>query len=103
MPLPLAPLLPIALRLGAVAAVGLALRRVLAAKTRVGRTDQRVEDAMDDLQDGLAVHRPADRVAGGSDTTQTNTAASFRRTLRIGKRTFEIDAALLARLRIRRT
>ena len=98
MPLPLAPLLPIALRLGAMAAAGLTLRRIVAARTKRGRTDQRAEDAMDDLGEGIALHRPADR----ADNTQTNTAARFRRTLRWGSRGVEIDAALLARLRIRR-
>lgn len=100
MPLPLAPLVPIVLRLGAVAAAGLALRRVVAARTQVGRTDQRAEDAMDDLPEGVAVHHPVDRAA--DETTQTNTAARMRRTIRWGARGIEIDAALLARLRIRR-
>jgi len=98
LPLALAPLVPIALRLGAVTAAGFALRRVLVARTKVGRTDQRAEDALDDLDEGLAVHRPADRAEDG----QTNTAARFRRTLRWGKGGVELDAALLARLRIRR-
>lgn len=100
MALPLAPLVPIALRLGAMAAAGLALRRVIAASTVPGRTDQRAEDALDDLGEGLAVHRPADRA--GEDASQTNTAARLRRTIRIGNRAVEIDAAFLARLRIRR-
>jgi len=100
MPLPLAPLVPIALRLGAVAAAGFALRRAMATKIAAGRTDQRAEDALDDLDDGLAVHRPADRAGAGD--SQTNTAARMRRTIRWGKRGVEIDAALFARLRIRK-
>ena len=100
MPLPLAPLVPIVLRLGAVAAAGFALRRVMARNTLAGRTDQRVEDALDDLGDGLAVHSPADRASGGD--SQTNTAARLRRTIRWGARGVEIDAAFLARLRVRR-
>ena len=100
MPLPLAPLVPIALRLWAVAAAAYALRRTLAGRVAVGRTDQRAEDALDDLADGVAVHRPADRAAGGDH--QTNTAARVRRTLHWGTRGVEIDAALLARFRIRR-
>ena len=100
MPLPLAPLVPIALRLGAVAAAGFALRRAMATKIMAGRTDQRAEDALDDVQDGLAMHRPADRATDGG--SQTNTAARLRRTIRWGKRGVEIDAALLARFRIRR-
>ena len=100
MPLPLAPLVPIALRLGAVAAAVYALRRAMAAKIAVGRTDQRAEDALDDLADGVAVHRPVDLAANGD--SQTNTAARVRRTIRWGKRGVEIDAALFARFRIRR-
>ena len=107
MPLPLAPLVPIALRLGAVAATGLVLWRALAARSHVGRTDQRAEDALDDLGEGFAVHHPADRGGDASQTnnqtnTQTNAAARVRRTIRWGKRGIGIDAALLARLRISR-
>jgi hypothetical protein len=100
MPLPLAPLVPIAIRLGLVAGAGLALQRFLAANTVTGRTDQRAEDALDDLGEGLAVHQPADRAGDG--VSQTNTAARIVRTLRIGGRRIEIDAAFLGRLRIRR-
>lgn len=100
MPLPFAPLIPIAVRLGAVAAAGYALRRAMAAKVAMGRTDQRAEDALDDLDDGLAMHRPVDR-STASDS-QTNTAARLRRTIRWGKTGVEIDAALLGRFRIRR-
>ena len=100
MPLPLAPLVPIALRLGAVAAVGLALRRVIARNAVAGRTDQRAEDALADLAEGLAVHSPPDRVADGS--SQTNIAARLRRTIRWGDGGVEIDGAVLARLRLRR-
>ena len=102
MPLPiaLAPLVPIALRLGAVAAAGFALRRVMAANTVAGRTDQRAEDALDALDEGLAVHSPSDRSTAGEN--QTNTAARLRRTIRWGKRGIEIDAALFARFRVRR-
>ncbi|MGL6208954.1 MAG: hypothetical protein ACRC14_03890 [Paracoccaceae bacterium] len=100
MPLPLAPLVPIVLRLGAVAAAGYALRRAMKAKLAVGRTDQRAEDALDDLAEGVAVHRPVDR--SDEANSQTNTAARLRRTIRWGKRGVEIDAALFARFRIRR-
>lgn len=100
MPLPLAPLVPIVLRLGAVAAAGLALRRALRAATHPGSTDQRAEDALDDLGEGIALHRPADRASEGA--SQTNTAAHWRRTIRWGAHGLEIDAALLGRLRIRR-
>jgi len=100
MPLPLAPLVPLVLRLGAAAAAGFALRRAMDARMAVGRTDQRAEDAMDDLAEGLAVHRPPDRAGEGD--SQTNTAARLRRTIRWGKTGVEVDAALLARFRIRR-
>ncbi len=95
MPLPLAPIAGVALRYGirygalAVAAYG--VKRAL----RKGRTDQRAEDAMDQMADGLAVHRPTDRA-------QTNGAARFRRVIRWGDRAVEIDAAALARFRIRK-
>jgi hypothetical protein len=94
LPLPLAPIASIALRAGAVAASAWVLRRVLAAR-RPGRIDQRAEDALDAMDEGLALHRPADR-------GQTNAAARLRRTIRWGENGIEIDAALLGRLRIRR-
>lgn len=100
MPLPLAPLVPIALRLGAVAAAGFALRRLVAARTTVGRTDQRAEDVLDTIDEGVAVHSPADRASNGD--SQTNTTARLRRTIRWGQRGVEIDAALFARFRVRR-
>jgi hypothetical protein len=65
-----------------------------------GRTDQRAEDALDDLDEGLRLHRPADR---STDTDgQTNAAARFRRVIRWGNGGVEVDAALLGRLRIRK-
>ena len=78
MPLPLAPLLPIALRIGALATAGYAAKRWIAARSHIGRTDQRAEDALDDLGEGLAVHRPADR----AEDRQTNAAARLRRAIR---------------------
>lgn len=62
---------------------------------RTGRVDQRAEDALDDTDEGLAIHQ-----ALGRD--QTNAAARFRRTVHFGEHGFEVDAAALARLRIRR-
>lgn len=97
MPLPLAPLLPLALRLGAVATAGFAASRWARARTRTGRTDQRAEDALDDLGEGLAVHRPSDR----ADERQTNAAARMVRVIRIGGKALEVDAGLIARLRVR--
>ncbi|AZL59160.1 hypothetical protein EI545_10090 [Tabrizicola piscis] len=98
MPLPLAPLLPLALRLGAVASAGYAVTRLIRARTHPGRTDQRVEDALDDMGEGLSVHQPEDRAADGM--TQTNASARMVRVIRIGGRTFSVDAAFIARFRI---
>lgn len=91
MPLPLAPVAGLAFRAGLVAAAAWAVRRSL----RTGRVDQRAEDALDDTDDGLALHRARDRA-------QTNAAARFCRTLRWGAHAVEIDAAALARFRIRK-
>lgn len=94
MPLPLAPIAGFALRAGAVAAAGWAVRRVAVA-LRPGRTDQRAEDALDDMDEGLAVHRPADR-------GQTNAAARMVRRVTLRGQTYEVDASALARFRIRK-
>lgn len=91
MPLPLAPIAGIAIRYGAIALVAYGVKRAL----RPGRTDQRAEDALDAMDEGLAVHRPADR-------GQTNAAARFRRVLRFGGTGIEIDAAALGRFRVRK-
>ncbi len=93
MPLPLVPIAGAALKYGGVAlAAWLVSRRVQPA-----RIDQRAEDAMDDLPDGLATRRPTER-------GQANIAGRFRRTITIpGEgRSFEIDAAFLGRVRARR-
>jgi hypothetical protein len=97
MPLPLAPLLPIALRLGAVTAVGLAARAWVNRNSFPGRTDQRAEDALDDLGEGLSVHRPADR----AEVSQTSATARLVRVIRLGSRSWELDAGLMARVRLR--
>ena len=99
MPLPLAPLIPLAVRLGLVASTTWAVTRWIRSSTHPGRTDQRAEDALDDLGDGLSVHRPADR----AEDRQTNATARVRRVIRIRGRTYEIDAGLVARLRLRET
>lgn len=91
MPLPLAPIAGLALRYGAVAVAAYGVSRAL----RNGRIDQRAEDALDDMDEGLAVHRPKDR-------GQTNATARYRRVIRWGRAGIEIDAAALARFRIRR-
>ena len=98
MPLPLAPLLPVALRLGVVATTTLAVTRWVRQRQHPGRTDQRAEDAFDDLGEGFSLHRPADRAEDG----QTNATARLRRVIRLGRRSWHVDAGLMARLRIRR-
>lgn len=95
--LPLAPLLPIALRLGAVATTTWAVTRMVRARSHPGRTDQRAEDALDDLGEGLSLHHPADR----ADERQTNASARVRRVIRFRGKVWELDAGLMARLRLR--
>jgi hypothetical protein len=71
--------------------------RLVRRATYPGRTDQRAEDALDDLGEGITVHRPADQ------TEQTNATARVRRVVRFRGRSYEIDAGLMARLRVRKT
>ncbi|MEF3046069.1 hypothetical protein [Pseudotabrizicola sp. L79] len=97
MPLPLAPLVPLALRLGVVAAVGYAAKRALAARTWPGRTDQRAEEALDDLAEGVTSHSPKD--APG----QHNAGLRLRRTLRFRGKSYDLDAGLIARFRLKET
>lgn len=91
MPLPLAPVAGFAIRYGAVALATYAITR----KVSHGRRDQRVEDAMDDLDEGLSVRREAG---------QTNTTARFCRVIRLGNNGpgVEIDISALGRLTIRK-
>lgn len=95
MPLPLAPLIPLAVRLGLVASTTWAVTRWVRSSTHPGRTDQRAEDALDELGEGLSLHRPADRAE------QTNATARVRRVVRFRGRVYEVDAGLMARLRLR--
>jgi hypothetical protein len=99
MPLPLAPLLPLALRLGAVTVVGVAARSWARRSSFPGRTDQRAEDALDALGEGVSMHRPADRADGG--VSQTNATARVIRVIRVGGRCWEFDAGIMARVRLR--
>ena len=100
LPLALAPLIPIALRIGAIAAAGLALHRVLRSEIHPGRSDQRAEDALDALDEGIGLHQPRDRA--GPVGSQTNGSLRWRRVIRWGKSALEVDAALISRFRIRR-
>lgn len=95
MPLPLAPLIPLAVRLGLVATTSFAVTRWVRSATHPGRTDQRAEDAFDDLDEGLAAHVPADREG------QRNAALRVKRVVGWGGRKVELDLGMLARVRVR--
>lgn len=89
MPLPLVPIAGASL-------VALALVRVLRTSSRPVRVDQRGEDALDDLDEGIGLARSPTR-------EQTNASGRYRRTIRFGTGGgVEIDAGWLARLRVRR-
>jgi hypothetical protein len=98
MPLPIAAAIPPialwALRAGLAGAAIWAVRR--AATPAPGRTDQRAEEALDDLGEGLAAHAPADRDG------QRNAALRWRRVIGWKDAAVEVDLAAMARLRIRR-
>lgn len=106
MPLPLAPLLPIAMRLGVVATAGYAARRWMKAHSFPGRTDQRAEDALDELGEGLSMHRPRGFTAtediAAADVSQTNTTGRLIRMIQIGGRRYHLDAAFMARFRVQK-
>ena len=93
MALPLAPIAGVALRYGAVALAAYVLTREVGR----GRVDQRAEDAMDELPEGVTAHRPHDR-------DQINGAARMRRTIRLGHAGpgIEVDFSGFGRLRFRR-
>ncbi len=91
MALPLAPIAGFALRYGAVALTAYAV----AARTERGRRDQRAEDALDELQEG---------VSWRAEDQQLNTTLRFRRVIRLGESGpgLEIDSAGISRIRIRK-
>ena len=93
MPVPAIPAAALALRFGAVALTAWAVAR----RIEKGRTDQRAEDALDDLPDGVTAHRPRDR-------EQVNATARFNRRVTFGKTglAFDVDAAMLGRFKIKR-
>ena len=99
MPLPLAPAAALAVKYGSVALAGYLLAR----RMQRGALDQRAEDALDRLPEGATALRSAD--LGATDRDQTNATFRFRRVIRLGADgpAFEIDAAALGRLRVRRT
>lgn len=91
MPLPLAPIAGFALRYGAVAVATYAISR------RIERAhfDQRGEEAMDNVNEGLSVRRSKE---------QYNGTARYRRIVRLGSigPGVEIDVTALGRVRFRK-
>ncbi|MFN3953953.1 MAG: hypothetical protein ACK4LQ_05815 [Pararhodobacter sp.] len=96
MPLPILPLAVPVLKYGGVALAAWLLARRLAPAIHEARIDQRAEDALDDLPEGLGARHPIDR-------EQHNLAGRYRRRIHVPglDRTIEIDAAFIARLRAR--
>lgn len=92
---PLHPLIPIALRIGAVAAVGYAAQRIIRAQLPPGRTDLRAEDALDTLPEGITHHRPRDLPG------QQNLTWRVSRQVQIGGKTYEVEGTAIARFRLR--
>jgi hypothetical protein len=82
------PVIPIALAAGVIA---------LARNVSVSPVDQRVEDRLDDVTEGLSAHRDRNR-------TQVNAAYRWTRVVRFGKSGpgIKIDASALARLKFAR-
>ena len=91
MPLPIAPLAGFALRYGAIAMATYAATRTV----ERGFRDQRAEDALDELDEGLTMRR---------EPGQTNATGRYRRVIRLGADGpgVEIDLTALGRLRLRR-
>ncbi|MGR3662353.1 MAG: hypothetical protein ACU0CA_14410 [Paracoccaceae bacterium] len=91
MPLPLAPIAGFALRYGAVAIATYAISR----RVTQAHFDQRGEEAMNDVDEGLSVRRSGD---------QYNGTARFRRVVRFGTNGpgVEIDVTALGRVRLRK-
>ena len=92
MALPIAPIAGLALRYGAVAVAAYAVART----AQPARRNQHVEDAHDELPEGVGLRR---------DKSQMNGTGRIRRVVRLGQTgpAFEIDASLLGRIRVRRT
>ncbi|MEL7211124.1 MAG: hypothetical protein AAGK92_00595 [Pseudomonadota bacterium] len=91
MPLPIAPIAGLAFRYGAVALATYAVTRNLPATPR----DQRAEDAMDDVSEGMSL---------GKNDEQINGHARFKRTIRLGTTGpgIEIDATALTRIKFKK-
>ena len=93
MPLPLVPIAGIALRYGAVAVATYAVTRRISIQK--AHFDQRGEEAMDDVAEGISLRRDPDQVNG---------ATRFRRVVRIGPDGpgVEVDVTALGRIRFRK-
>lgn len=91
MPLPLAPIAGFALRYGTVALATYALAR----RVEPGRRDQRAEDALDDVPEGVTFRK---------DPEQSSATGRMKRVVRLHSNGpgLEIDATSLARIRIRK-
>ena len=82
------PIIPIAVVVGAVA---------IARNVRVSPVDQRVQDRLDDVSEGLSAHRDP-------DGKQINAAYRWKRTIRWGQKgpAIEVDASALGRIKFAR-
>lgn len=91
MAIPLAPIAGMALKYGSVALATYAATRAMPYLRR----DQKVEDSLDTVEDGIAFRR---------DAEQVNATGRYRRIVTIGKNgpRFEIDATALTRIRIKK-
>ena len=95
MALPLAPIAAVALRYGAVALTTYAIARSI----ERGRRDQRVEDAFDEMPEGLTVRHEND-----VEHKQVNATGRMRRVIRLGENGpgIEVDAIGLTRIRFKK-
>ncbi len=91
MALPLAPIAGIAIRYGVVAVATYAITR----RVQRGHFDQRGEEAMDDINEGVTLRR---------DPEQLNGTGRFKRRIRLGENGpgVEIDITALGRVRFRK-
>lgn len=94
MPLPLVPIAGAALKYGGVALAAWLIARSVSP----ARIDQRAEDALDALPDGLGLRHPRDR-------DQTNATGRLTRRVQLPgmDRPIELEAAFDARFRARKT
>lgn len=93
------PFVPLALRIGLAAVAGYGFVRWVTPRAGEGRRDQRAEDALDDLGEGLLLHKTASGASPGA--RQQNASLRLKRIIGFRGREWEIDAGLIARLRFR--